>query len=293
MKRHLLTVLAALLPAAATAQPAPSADNHQHLFSPAISQLIGVQPISAGELIPMLDEARIRRAVLLSVAYLYGSPSRTVEDEYAKVRAENDWTAEQAARYPQRLIAFCGFNPLKEYALAELARCAADPRLSRGIKMHIGNSDVQLENPAHMEQMRRVFRAANEHGMAVVIHLRASISRGRPYGVAHARAFLDLLSEAPDIPVQVAHLAAAGPGYDDLQADTVMRELAEAVQRGDPRTRNLWFDVTTVANDDPLPPADAERIVRNIRLAGVDRVLYGSDAGSNLPPTRRGRRFAA
>ena len=58
-----------------------------------------------------------------------------VEDEYAKVRAENDWTGAQAALFPERLRAFCSFNPLKQYALDELARCAKDPNLRRGIKL--------------------------------------------------------------------------------------------------------------------------------------------------------------
>jgi hypothetical protein len=35
-----------------------------------------------------------------------------VQDEYAKMRAENDWTSEQVARFPDRLRGFCGFNAL-------------------------------------------------------------------------------------------------------------------------------------------------------------------------------------
>lgn len=279
MKRILLTFLAALLPAAASAQAAPAVDHHQHLLSPGIAELLGLPPLSARDLVPLLDDARIRRAVLLSVAYMYGSPSQVVEDEYARVRAENDWTAEQAAQYPQRLVAFCGFNPLKDYALDELARCAGHPGLRHGIKLHIGNSDVRLEDPAHMEQMRRVFRAANEHGMAIVIHLRANIGKERPYGVAQANAFLDLLAEAPDIPVQVAHLASSGPGFDDVPAHVVMGVLADAVQRGDPRTRNLWFDEATIAEGD-IPARDVALIVQFIRQVGVDRVLYGSDVAA-------------
>ena len=119
---------------------------------------------------------------VLSGAYLYGSPRRSVEDEYARVRAENDWTGAQAAQYPDRLRAFCSVNPLKGYALDELARCAGSPQLRHGVKLHFGNSDVQLHLPAHLEQLRRLFRAANDHRMAIVVHLRASISRGRPYG---------------------------------------------------------------------------------------------------------------
>jgi predicted TIM-barrel fold metal-dependent hydrolase len=245
-----------------------------------------LQAITARDVVPLLDSAGIRQALVLSVAYIYGSPARTIADEYAKVRAENDWIAAQTAEYPERLRGFCGFNPLEQYALDELARCARDPRLRHGVKLHFGNSDVQLENPAHVEQLRRVFRAANDHGMAIAVHLRASISRKRPYGPAQARVFLEqLLPAAPDIPVQVAHLAGTGPGYDDPPADSVMAVLAEAVEKRDPRTRRLWFDVTTVV-DRNLSAANAALVAKRIRQVGVDRILYGSDAavGDNLRP---------
>jgi predicted TIM-barrel fold metal-dependent hydrolase len=277
--------------ACATTRATPIADHHQHLFSPAMGALLAPGPppspgITARDLIKLLDSARIQRALVLSVAYIYGSPSRTIEDEYAKVRADNDWTAAQVAQYPDRLMAFCGFNPLRDYAVAELERCAAIPGLSRGIKLHFGNSDVQLENPAHVEQLRRVFRAANSHRMAIVVHMRASISRHRPYGAQQARIFLEqLLPEAPDVTVQIAHLAGSGPGYQDPPADSAMAELAGAVERHDPRTRNLWFDVASVANGD-MTPATATLIALRVRQVGVGRVLFGSDAayGDNLRP---------
>lgn len=292
MNRQVLTSLIAVsLTGRLAAQSGPVADHHQHLISPAIAGLLatdsgGPETITAAGLVALLDSAGIRRALLLSVAYMYGSPRRTVEDEYAKVRAENDWTAAQAARYPDRLRAACGFNPLKEYALDELARCSLNPGLRHAIKLHFGNADVQLDDPAHVAQLREVFRAANARRMAIVVHLRASISRGRPYGAAQARVFLEqLLPLVPDIPVQVAHLAGTGPGYDDPPADSAMAVLAGAVERGDSRTRRLWFDVTTVA-DPHISPANAARVVKRIRQVGVDRTLYGSDAaiGENLRP---------
>jgi predicted TIM-barrel fold metal-dependent hydrolase len=273
------------------AQSAPVADHHQHLFSATIAALLtspsgGTSPITARDVIALLDSAGIRRAALLSVAYLYGSPARSVADEYARVRAENDWTAAQAAEYPDRLRALCSFNPLKDYATDELARCAGDPRLRHGLKLHFGNSDVRLEDSAHVERLRRVFLAANERRMAIVVHLRASISRNRPYGAAQARVFLrQLLSLAPDIDVQVAHLAGTGPGYDDPAADSALVVLAEAVAAGDPRTRRLWFDVTTVATAD-MSPGTAALVAARIRRVGLARVVYGSDAaaGDNLRP---------
>ena len=193
----------------ASGQLTPIADHHQHLFSPDLAAVLATGnpsfvSVTARDVIANLDSAGIQKAILLGTAYLYGSPSRNFPDEYARVRAENDWDAAQAAQYPGRLIAFCGFNPLKDYALEELERCSKDSRLNRGIKLHFGNSDVQVDNPQHVQQLAKVFRAANAHHMAIVIHMRASISRKRPYGARQAQIFLDqLLPEAPDVVVQV------------------------------------------------------------------------------------------
>jgi predicted TIM-barrel fold metal-dependent hydrolase len=277
-------------PSRSTAQSehvAPSADHHQHLFSQSRVdfQPSGLKTITAQEVIGLLDKAGIRRAVLLSTAYGYGRPGSEPPDEYAKVKAENDWNAAQAALFPKRLVAFCSFNPLKEYALDELARCAKSPNLRRGIKLHFGSSDVQTEIPEHFEKLKRVFQAANSQRMAIIVHMRASISKKRPYGPEQARAFLELLSFAPDIPVQVAHLASSGPGYDDPPGHSVIKVLADAVAKKDPRTRKLWFDAST--NVHPTNSAEvSELLVKLIRQIGVKRILYGSDAalGNNLRP---------
>jgi predicted TIM-barrel fold metal-dependent hydrolase len=281
---------ALLVAGAAHAQTVPVGDFHQHVFSAADVALAGpssgLVALDAGQLMPLLDAAGIRKAVLLSVAYMIGSPSRNVDDEYAKVRLENDWTAAQAARHPGRLIAFCSFNPLKDYALAELERCATTPGLDHGIKLHIGNSDVQLDDPAHVARLRRVFAAANAHGMAIVIHLRANSGKRRPYGAAQARIFLDqIMPAAPDVPVQVAHFAGAGPGYDDPAAQAAMGVLADAVEDHDPHAANLWFDVASIVDRD-IGPDTAALITNYVRQVGVGRVLYGTDAaqGANLRP---------
>lgn len=54
---------------------------------------------TADQLIKDLDAAGTRRAVVLSVAYYFGSRiTGEMLEEYAKVRAENDWAAEQQSR---------------------------------------------------------------------------------------------------------------------------------------------------------------------------------------------------
>ena len=98
---------------AGTTAPTPRVDHHQHLLSPALAKVSGEpKAVPADRLIQLLDEAGIRSAVVMSSAYAWGSPtlSPKPDDEYMAVRAENDWTAEQAARYPDRLTAVCSAN---------------------------------------------------------------------------------------------------------------------------------------------------------------------------------------
>jgi predicted TIM-barrel fold metal-dependent hydrolase len=239
------------------------------------------EPATAERLIEQLDDARIPRAVVLSIAYWYGSASRKAppEEEYAKVRAENDWVIQQAARFPERLVPFCSFNPLKDYALAELARCAKHASV-RGLKLHFGNSGVDVKNPQHVEQLRRVFRAANEHRLAIVAHLWIT---GGSYGREHSEIFLkEVLPEAPDVTVQIAHLAGAGPGYG---FDDAVAVFADAIAAGDPRTRNLYFDVATNVTDEE-PPETLALVAKRLRQLGLGRILYGSDmtVGTETPP---------
>jgi predicted TIM-barrel fold metal-dependent hydrolase len=287
-----LVLSAALLAGAAHSQT-PIGDYHQHVFSPQDIALAGpgssLQPIDAKDVVALLDAAGIYQAVLLSIAYQYGKPGRALDDELGMVRAENDWTVAQAARYPGRLVAFCSVNPLKDYALAEMKRCASAPGargIVRGLKLHFGNSDVQLDDPAHVARLREVFAAANTAGLAIVVHMRASFSKGRPYGARQARIFVEqVLPAAPSVTVQVAHFAGSGPGYEDAPAREAMAVLAASVAQHDPRTRNLYFDVASIADRD-LKPELARLMADTIRQVGTARVLYGTDAaqGENLRP---------
>jgi predicted TIM-barrel fold metal-dependent hydrolase len=261
--------------------PAPLADYHQHLFSPDAAALAlgkpGTTGMTARELITLLDAAGIQRALVLSMAYTWGKASREpVENEYQRVKAENDWTAQQVAQYPGRLRAFCSVNPLKPYALDELARCSKDPHLRHGLKLHFGNSDVVLGDGNHLAQVRKVFEAANSYRMPIVVHLRASLDNKRPYGADEARVFLkELLPAASDVPVQIAHLA--GSGGFDAATEAALSVFTDAIAAKDPLMKNVWFDATVVVRP-TMTPEQLLRVADRIRQIGVARVLYGSDA---------------
>ena len=237
--------------------------------------------LTADQLIKDLDAAGIKRGVVLSVAYMFGSATRKPpEDEYAKVRAENDWIAEQVARYQDRLVGFCSFNPLKDYAIEELNRCAKNPRF-KGVKLHLGNSGVDIrQNPQHVEKIRQVFRVANEKRLAIVIHFWISPAY-ETEGGEHARVFLNqILPEAPDITVQIAHMAGGG-----RSTDTAMEVFANAIVAGDRRTKNIYFDTATLTagqTEEGLRK-DAQRM----RQIGLKRILYGTDMAPPHPPARQ------
>jgi predicted TIM-barrel fold metal-dependent hydrolase len=262
-------------------------DCHQHLYSreAGARSSPGPKGIDASFLLRQLEVAGIQRAVVLSVAYSFSNPNKPpVPDEYAHVMSENDWTSAQVAKYPDRLLGFCSVNPLRPYALAEIARCAKDPNLRTGLKLHFGNSDVDVDNPQHLVQVRRVFRVANQHRMAITVHMHANIDRHRPYGAKEARIFLEqLLPETPDVIVQVAHLSGGG-GYDDPTIDEALSVFVEAIERKDPRMKRVYFDACGIA----IPGMWEDKaglIVQRIRQIGINRVLYGSDAATpdNLP----------
>ena len=85
---------------------APMADHHQHLFSPALAALISpappaapVVPITAADLITLLDAAGIRRAAVLSTAYIFEQPTRKVDNATSRSGGQRlDQSTGRAAR---------------------------------------------------------------------------------------------------------------------------------------------------------------------------------------------------
>jgi predicted TIM-barrel fold metal-dependent hydrolase len=236
------------------------------------------QPFEAKDLVRLMDQAGIRRAVVLSAAYAFSDKDLPPSpDEVANVRAENDWTAQQVAQFPDRLIGFCAVSPIRDYALGETRRCANELRL-RGLKMHFGNSGVDVARPEHLASVQAVFRVANELRLPVVVHI---YREGEP-GVEQAKILLEeILPAAPDIVVQIAHMAGSGPGWDE----DALAVFADALRKGDPRTAHLYFDVAT--NAEGQSHDRLVRLARLVREIGVGRILYGSDSVFGRRPTPR------
>jgi predicted TIM-barrel fold metal-dependent hydrolase len=291
---HILAAAGILLTACATVHtgarndsvPPPRYAAHQHLISPAFSKIINQPVLDGASLLRMLDSAEIERGVVLSMGYSFSDERKAakVPDPDRATSDENDWTSSQVTHSNGRLVGFCSVNPLRESALGEIGRCLGLPGIV-GLKLHFGNSGVSLRDSATARRMEQVFALANSRHAAIVVHMRSR--GGTNYGAEDAQLFLDrLMPNAPDVVVQVAHLAGGGefPDY----AEQAMDVFASAIGRGDPRTRNLYFDQTTVATAETTPE-DGARIARTIRRVGANRVFFGSDmpVGGN-PPAAEG-----
>jgi uncharacterized protein len=226
-------------------------------------------PVTAEKVIEVLDDAGIRYGAVLSLGFWFGEPGEEIEDRHAKTRAENDWTVAQTQKYPDRLIPFCGVNPLADYAIQELERCAAIPSV-RGMKVHFRNSDVDLTNSAHVAQLREFFRAANRNGLAIVAHINEPLE---PF-------ISEVLPEASDIPIQIAHMAS---GWENAKL------FADAIAAGRPGTKNLYFDWTQalpIGEEERTPELMADAAATMRRL-GLGRILYGSDMPLRSNPMPR------
>jgi predicted TIM-barrel fold metal-dependent hydrolase len=245
-------------------------DSHMNLASQALADLFtggGVPTGTADDLIKRLDEADVERGVVLSAGYM-GWPVGLTDD--SNMIRENDFVAAEVARYPERLIGFCGINPLFESAVAEIDRCLDLPGMV-GVKLNMEGSGVDLTNPDDVAAMSAVFDKIQERDAPVLMH--AATQHGLALDSDGLANLAIILLEHPDVRVMHAHCA--GPRDD--------REI-EAWIRNKLVTENSYVDTSACLKyfrDAPL--AERELIVWRFRQWGIDRVLWGSDYLTILP----------
>jgi uncharacterized protein len=106
--------------------------------------------------------------------------------------------------------------------------------------------------------------------MPVLIHVRAD---PKAYGREQAEIFLSqIVAAAPDVPVQIAHLW-GGEAF----SDSALAVYADAVSAGDPRTKNLYFDLAEAALVARGSDETLRTIAKRIRQIGLGRILFASD----------------
>lgn len=319
LSRFSLVGAAALLFAGAPVQaqqgghsePAPVADHHMHIQSPLITDRIREMKAkdpcsfegmpedlsterSGADAVRELDRAGIKQGVLLSAAYMFGFPALPLapEDMARRMRAENRYNVDAALASNGRLVAFVGINPFLANASDELDYWSRQPGAS-GVKLHLGNSGLDLGNAEQVDQLAKFFAAASKARLPLVVHLRGAA----PYTAANLATFIDkILSQAGDLPVQIAH----GGGYGGIDQPTLdaLAVYGDAIARKAPGTANLVLDLSAVAQFDlatqpGLKDPKEKRTMAELRVAyvalmrrvGIDRFVLASDWPAMQHPT--------
>jgi len=224
-------------------------DAHLHMLSP---DNFGDKQLTAKQVIPLLDQAKVGRAVVLSAGYRLR--------EEAKAKVENDFVAKQVAAFPRRLIGFCAVHVLEPWAVKELERCKKDLKL-RGLKLHPNAQQVDLGDAKHLEKLSAVLTKAGELGMPVIIDSNCKDETA-------VSNLVKLVFGHPKTTIILAH--ALNIHFRHLARFAMLR----LEQPG--AAANVYVDVSGIAafyGDGP----ERASIAWHLRKFGTDHVLFGSD----------------
>jgi predicted TIM-barrel fold metal-dependent hydrolase len=266
--------------------PPPYLNAHAHLASAALAAYHAETGATVGQIAPMdgaalirrLDVDGVRRAFVLSTAYLmsadaYGTRT-AVAAEHARVKAENDFTAAECARFPERLVPFLSVNPKRGYAVEEVDRCVEQKM--RGLKLHLWNSLVDTRQRADLAALRRVVERAAHHRLAVVAHV--FVGAVPNYGPDDTERFVrEIIMPLDTLRISIAHLAGAG-GFG-ARAQACFERLIAVCGPDTSYASRAWTDMAaTLTATNAMTAADqASRLGELLRRWGLHRVLWGSD----------------
>ncbi|MEZ4586334.1 MAG: amidohydrolase family protein [Gemmatimonadales bacterium] len=229
----------------------------------------------------LLAQPGIDGAWVLSMGYLYSwaifREGLELDDaaEYRGVRRENDYVAAEVRRAPDRLVGFCGVNPLRPYADAELLRCR-DTLGLRGVKLHLANTGLDPHAPDQVARAAAIAAWAEAGGQPMLLHfdpMRSGLE------VADLEPLLERVIDAhPRLDLVIAHLGGSG-GYGEWT-----RAVAPAIARrisGRPGRLVLDLSATILERESEGVPAttaaEAAAFAEDLRRIGFGNVVFGSD----------------
>lgn len=173
----------------------------------------------------------------------------------------NDYILESIARYPKRLIGFCGTSfgtslQSVEVAVSEIERC-----VKGGIR-GVGELrlDSQLPHDPGPEVLTPVVNIIREHDLVLLVHASEPVGHLYPgKGGVTPDILYSLITCFPDIKLVCAHWGGGLPFY------ALMPEVKAAMN-------NVYFD--TAASPFLYTPEVYQQVVE---LVGAEKVLFGSD----------------
>ncbi|MCH7621879.1 MAG: amidohydrolase family protein [Chloroflexi bacterium] len=238
-------------------------DAMTHPMSQALTDRLsggGVPFSGADELIALLDEANVQNAVMMSLGLIASAAS-----DDAAVSAEDDFVAAEVAKYPDRLIGFCGINPLYAGALSEIDRCLGLKGMA-GIKLGPPFSGMDLTDQDHVAALSAVFDKAREHGVPVQLHTQTPMD---PPMDSNALANVAaIIADHPDVRVNYSHCAGV---VDEHTSQLWLKTMR-------PNPDSAFLDISLCLREfEDAPLAKRELIVWRLQKWGVEHLLFSSD----------------
>ncbi|MCB9080151.1 MAG: serine hydrolase [Lewinellaceae bacterium] len=263
-------------------------DHHVHSMSPqlvATWKAMGI-PFSRPDYVythldSILDRNQSQQLALISMAYAFSSAEFGEPGPNAKanVQAENDYLALQKSRYPHRLQAFFGIDPLAPYAMEEVERCHQQLHLG-GIKLHGNASQVYLTEPAHLQKVKAIFQYASDNRLPVILHFDNSHPR---FGEADVRILADsILASLAFVDLQIAHFGTSG-GFNDRTKQVLDSFLGLFAQNHPISRHRIRFDISAVGLDKDsegvakLTASEWQELATYVRRLGPERIVFGTD----------------
>lgn len=206
-------------------------DTHIHLG--------GWNPSAAGtgvaaDTIADMDRCNIQRVVATSLWSCYGEVARG-----------NDYVAQAAATYPNRIHGYLTLDPKHPAEVQQQIEQHGDNPAFVGMKLHGATHAIQITD----ERCHAALDYANMRNWPVLIH-----------GNFVPEPWQEVAPKYPNANLIIAHIS--GCGHDAPGAQAIAR-----LARTQP---NLYFDIASSASYFEFLP-------RLIELAGANKILYGSD----------------
>ncbi len=266
----------------------PGTDHHVHILSPDLIRMwkdMGIPFSNPDEAYSDIDTILVRngaeQVTLISMAYVHSAVAYGIGigDPDSMIRAENNYLASSRNRFPDRIKAYYGIDPLQDAAMKEIMRCHDTLKLD-GIKLHFNASQIYLTVSEHLERVRTIFSWASEHRVPVLLHFDNShLKFGRRDMLILADSVLADLDFAE---VQIAHFGTSG-GFS-LRTQEILDVYLELRTLGHPSMRHkIIWDISAVALDKEsegvaeLTDDEFTRLAKYCRKIGFGRIRFGTD----------------
>lgn len=223
---------------------ASGTDFHMHIHSPP-KEYDDLQ-FNAERALFAADSINLKRALVLPNSY-----SKNVSQSYAET--ENNFIASEVKKNRKRLAGACAVNPAKNWAEAEIKRCASLGL--KVLKLHFMASGLDLKKSDHYEIAKAAVKNAELNKMTIIVHANyPQSSRGH-----EIEKLTQLINEFPKTRWIIGHMYG--------------REFKELKKLNH---ENYFVEISVV----PVwmkSEGQKKELVETMRSTGIKKFVFGSD----------------